>query len=201
MFSIIISISQDTKSKIEKILNSISASFFVINKILIYPKNVVLIFKPFFFIPVNELSTNYQSSCDSGIQSPTPTQMSSISSLSSGSNTIGASAGRSQTLQTNISRSVSQKPAMGRPSLNFSETDSAVVKRKPSTPLLNVWNRGSKGMGSQEDLSSLSTSTSMTSLTSTISQMQTCQSLKDRLGDLLVSVLIIYFFILDLFNL
>lgn len=127
--------------------------------------------------------------------------MSSISSLSSGSNTIGASAGRSQTLQTNISRSVSQKPAMGRPSLNFSETDSAVVKRKPSTPLLNVWNRGSKGMGSQEDLSSLSTSTSMTSLTSTISQMQTCQSLKDRLGDLLVSVLIIYFFILDLFNL
>ena len=119
--------------------------------------------------------------------------MSSISSLSSGSNTIGASAGRSQTLQTNISRSVSQKPAMGRPSLNFSETDSAVVKRKPSTPLLNVWNRGSKGMGSQEDLSSLSTSTSMTSLTSTISQMQTCQSLKDRLGDLLVSVLIIYF--------
>ena len=193
MFSIIISIIQDTKSKIEKILNSISASFFVINKILFYPKNVVLIFKPFFFIPVNELSTNYQSSCDSGIQSPTPTQMSSISSLSSGSNTIGASAGRSQTLQTNISRSVSQKPAMGRPSLNFSETDSAVVKRKPSTPLLNVWNRGSKGMGSQEDLSSLSTSTSMTSLTSTISQMQTCQSLKDRLGDLLVSVLIIFF--------
>ena len=119
--------------------------------------------------------------------------MSSISSLSSGSNTIGASTGRSQTLQTNISRTVSQKPAMGRPSLNFSETDSAVVKRKPSTPLLNVWNRGSKGMGSQEDLSSLSTSTSMTSLTSTISQMQTCQSLKDRLGDLLVSVLIIYF--------
>lgn len=142
----------------------------------------------FFSIPVNELSTNYQSSCDSGIQSPTPTQISSLSSMSSSSNAIGANVGRSQTLGTNISRSVSQKPTMGRPSLNFSETDSAVVKRKPSTPLLHVWNRGSKGMGSQEDLSSLSTSTSMTSLTSTLSQMQTCQTLKDRLGDLLVSV-------------
>ncbi|XP_066918866.1 rho guanine nucleotide exchange factor 18-like isoform X3 [Clytia hemisphaerica] len=131
-------------------------------------------------IEVNQLSTTVSSPTDGPIQSPSP------SPLTSGSNTIGASASRSQTVPnfTNINRSVSQRPALGRPSLNFTETDSAAVKRKPSqTTLLNVWK--SKAMGSQEDLASISShSTSMTSLTSTVSQMQICQTLQDRLDGL-----------------
>lgn len=121
---------------------------------------------------VADLSTLVQPPSDNGIQSPTPPL------VHSGSNTMGAS--RSQTVPnfSSVNRSVSQKPAMGRPSLNFTETDSsAAVKRKPSTPLLHVWNRSSKGMGSQEDLSSLSNSTSLTSLTSTLSQVSVMSTL------------------------